>query len=258
MHRQPIALLLLPFILGIATPAVAEESAGGGVKVERRAPDKGGLASLRFLHANRDFLRGRLDLLREKPLPGEGQARGLDERQLLLRRILDEIEASRDSVRTEGVQLAGDAMLGQLNSLSRLEDQLDRMDRLTDRQEDRLHDLDEALRGEQETALIVLLKGLPPQVDPAKIAIRDDDGASWNIRLDAAQRAALRRGGLVQVLHEYMEPRLHRLEFSLGGDGLLEIAADTPRDQLTLLQLDLSGVSSTADLSAASAKIWQD
>jgi hypothetical protein len=132
------------------------------------------------------------------------------------------------------------------------------MDRQLDAQGQRLRDLDTLLRGEQETALIVLLKGLPAGFEPPGLAIRDTDGASWQVALDAGQRAALRRGGLVQVLHEYVEPRLHRLEFSFGGTGLLEVLAEAPRDRLTLLQLDLSALRSDADLSGISATIWQD
>jgi hypothetical protein len=132
------------------------------------------------------------------------------------------------------------------------------MDRLLDRQGERLRDLDSLLRGEQETALIVLLKGLPAGFEPEGLSIADADGPSWQVALDAGQRAALRRGGLVQVLHEYVEPRSHRLAFSFGGTGRLEVLADAPRDQLTLLQLDLTAVDSAADLSGVTAKIWQD
>ncbi len=257
MHRAPLAVLLL--LLAGAAPSRAQEAPAAPVRVERKAIDDGDTPSLRFLHANRDFLRGRLDLLRQRALPIDGQAQALSERELFLQRILAEIEAARDSVRAESALLMdGAAGTTQLTDLARLADRLDLMDRQLDAQGQRLRDLDTLLRGEQETALIVLLKGLPAGFEPPGLAIRDADGASWQVALDAVQRAALRRGGLVQVLHEYVEPRLHRLEFSFGGTGLLEVLAEAPRDQLTLLQLDLSALRSDADLSGITATIWQD
>ncbi len=249
-----VALLIL--VAG-AAPLRAEEAAP--VRVERTDSKGSDTPYLRFLHANRDFLRGRLDLLRQRALPLDGEAQALSERELFLQRILGEIAAARDSVQAESALLgSGPAGATQIADLARLADRLDLMDRQLDAQGQRLRDLDALLRGEQETALIILLKGLPAGFEPPGLAIRDEDGGSWQVALDAGQRAALRRGGLVQVLHEYVEPRLHRLEFSFGGSGLLEVLAEAPRDRLTLLQLDLSGLHSAADMSGITATIWQD
>lgn len=259
-------LLMALLIAGAAAPARGEElpapeppAPAAPVRVERRDLDAPDAPSLRFLRANRDFLRARLDLLRQRELPIDGQARALSERELFLRRILAEIEAARDSLRTQSALLAdSSAARTQLAELAGLADRLDFMDRQLDAQGARLRDLDALLRGEQETALIVLLKGLPAGFEPPALSIRDAEGASWQVPLGAAERAALRRGGLVQVLHEYVEPRLHRLEFSFGGSGVLEVFAEAPRDELTLLQLDLSALASPADLSSVTATIWQD
>jgi hypothetical protein len=257
MRRFHAASLMV--LLAGALTAHAGEAPAPPVQVERRDLKGDDTPYLRFLHANRDFLRGRLDLLRQQSLPIDGQARALSERELFLQRILADIAAARDSLRTESALLADStAVATQLADLARLANRLDLMDRQLDAQGQRLRDLDALLRGEQETALIVLLKGLPAGFEPPGLSIRDVDGASWQVTLDAGQRAALRRGGLVQVLHEYVEPREHRLEFSFGGTGLLKVLADAPLDRLTLLQLDLSALRSDADLSGITATIWQD
>lgn len=132
------------------------------------------------------------------------------------------------------------------------------MDRVLDRQADRVELLDEDLRGQQETALIILLKGWPEGFEPADIEIGDEEGELERVPLTPGDRLSLRRGGIVQVFHEYVEPRRHTFEFGLGGEGRIQVFADTPRDELSLLMLDLSAVASAEDLSALGARIWQD
>ncbi|MBM4116884.1 hypothetical protein FJ251_03950 [bacterium] len=249
------SLILLALLAGAA--GVAHAEAPAPVRVERKASDAGETPTLRWLNANRDFLRARLDLLRQRALPASGEAAALDERSLLLARLLGEIDAARDSLRIESALLA-DSSAASLGALGELAARLDRFDALLDGQSRRLATLDSLLAGEQETALLVLLKGLPPALEPTSLTIHDRDGDSWQVTLGEAERAALRRGGLVEVLHEYVEPRLHRLEFAFGGGGRLSVAAQTPRDRLTLLQLDLGALDSEADLSAVTATIWQD
>lgn len=248
-------LLLITLIATTVSAALAADP--GSVRVERKAVDQGEAPSLRWLHANRDFLRARLDLLRERALPASGEGEALDARALLLTRLLAEIAAARDSLRTESALLA-DSSATSLGALGELAARLDRFDAQLDAQGRRLATLDSLLAGEQETALLVLLKGLPPALEPSGLTIRDREGDSWQIALGEAERAALRRGGLVEVLHEYVEPRLHELEFAFGDAGRLSVSAETPRDRLTLLELDLSALRSAADLSPITATIWQD
>lgn len=248
-------LLLITLLAATVSAALAADP--GSVRVERKAVDQGEAPSLRWLHANRDFLRARLDLLRERALPASGEGEALDARALLLTRLLAEIAAARDSLRTESALLA-DSSATSLGALGELAARLDRFDAQLDAQGRRLATLDSLLAGEQETALLVLLKGLPPALEPSGLTIRDREGDSWQIALGEAERAALRRGGLVEVLHEYVEPRLHELEFAFGDAGRLSVSAETPRDRLTLLELDLSALRSAADLSPITATIWQD
>lgn len=249
------SLILLALVATAAGVVRAETPAP--VRVERKAGETGEPATLRWLHANRDFLRARLDLLRQRALPASGEAAALDERSLLLARLLAEIAAARDSLSAESALLADSSAVG-LGDLGELAARLDRFDLLLDAQGRRLATLDSLLAGEQETALLVLLKGLPPALEPTTLTIRDREGDSWQVALGEAERAALRRGGLLEVLHEYVEPRLHELEFAFGDAGRLRVSAETPRDRLTLLQLDLSALRSVDELSPVTATIWQD
>lgn len=255
MRSRFFMLIVLLIITGASGATRAEAPAP--LRVERKTIDEGERPTLRWLHANRDFLRARLDLLRQRALPAISEGEALDPRALLLTRLLAEIAAARDSLRSESALLA-DSSATSLGALAGLAAQLDRFDAQLDAQGRRLATLDSLLAGEQETALLVLLKGLPPALEPTALTIHDRDGDSWQIALGEAERAALRRGGLLEVLHEYVEPRLHTLEFAFGDAGRLSVSAETPRDRLTLLELDLSALRSAADLSPITATIWQD
>lgn len=79
--RKGYGLRLAALLLAIGLPRIAAadgESVQQEIKVERRDPGRAKLESLRFLHANRDFLRARLDLLRQRPGAHLGQTAPLD------------------------------------------------------------------------------------------------------------------------------------------------------------------------------------
>ncbi len=252
-----VALLLLLS----AFPAVvaADGETAGDVKVEHRSVQENDLNSLRFLRANRDFLRTRLDRLLQRPDPaGRGVANLLDKRHLLLRSIMAEIDAARDSVRSENASLERQDLMESIEHLAKLDSQLTLMDRLLDDQESRLRIIDDDLRGNQNTALIILLKGLPSGFEPDAVDIDESDGPSLRVSLAPETRAALRRGGIAQIYHEYVEPREHELRIGLGGQGEIRFLVDTPLDQLSFLQLDLAHVVDSSDLNGIQARIWQD
>src|SRR5262249_56780301 len=73
-----------------ASPA-AEPPAITSVRVELERPSKEKLPTLRFLKANRDFIRSRFDRLRQESREEHAGAASLDPRFLEYRRMLGEI-----------------------------------------------------------------------------------------------------------------------------------------------------------------------
>ncbi len=259
-RRNPgVAIALVLFLSALPGAIAFADETPRDVKVEQRSVQDNDLNSLRFLRANRDFLRTRLDRLLQRPDPaGRGEADLLDNRHLLLRSIMAEIDAARDSVRSENIALERRELLDSIDHLAKLDSQLTLMDRLLDDQEGRLRVIDEDLRGNQNTALIILLKGLPPDFEPEAIHIDESGGPSLRVSLAVETRAALRRGGIAQIYHEYVEPREHELRIGLGGRGEISFLVDTPLDQLSFLQLDLAHVVDSGDLNGIRARVWQD
>jgi hypothetical protein len=243
------SLIGLVALIGFATPPTRAEitptTTPVPVKIERIKPKKEKHPTLRFLKANRSFLRSELDRLREKPIEGEGEARELDPRHLMYRDMLAAIAASVDSVRGEDALRAQRDILNSIAELAALEGQLDEMDRLLAAGHARLTDLDRDFVGRQVTALMILARGLPPGGAPSHFVVTDEDGDPVRIPLTADHVAALRGGGLAQVYHEFVEPREQVFELAVGAPGATNdsvryLVIEPPRGQITFLEIDLA------------------
>jgi hypothetical protein len=237
----------------------AEETVS--VTVERVRPRKDKIATLRFLRENRDFIRARYDLLRQKPGGDRGQAGEIDPRFLAYQEMLRDLFAARDSVGVANDSLARQQLLASITQLGRLEDQLDLMDRLLGEQRTRLGVLQDDFTGRQRTALVVVLSGYPAAAGIDRVSIRLEDGDTLTVPLTDEQRAALRKGGVVQVFHGFVEPRQQVVEVSIAGDrwpggDTGYVTLDPARDRLTLLRLDLSTVRPDGGAPSIQANTW--
>jgi hypothetical protein len=231
------------------------------VRVERVKPRRIKHQTLRFLKENRDFIRGRFDRLRERPLAARGDAAALDPRFLAYRDMLAAILADGDSVSRADDARARRELLASVTELGALEDQLDQLERLLAEQRGRLGQLQANFTGDQRTELMVVVSGNPGVAAPAELSVALEDGATLVVRLGEAERAALRDGGVVQVLHSFVEPREQSVEVGLRGGAWPAgdtgwITLDPPRDRLTLLKLDLSALDAARGAAGIRASTW--
>lgn len=258
--RRAAAGLLALLLASGAAPELAAQTAEP-VTVERVRPKKEKHPTLRFLKENRDFIRARYDLLRQKPGGDRGDAGEVDPRFLAYQEMLRDLFAARDSVGAADDSLQRRQLLASITELGRLEDQLDLMDRLLADQRTRLGVLQEDFTGRQMTALVVVLSGYPAEAALSRVSVTLEDGDTLTVPLTDEHRAALRKGGVVQVFHGFIEPREQVVEVAIAGERWPAgdpgfVTLDPARDRLTLLRLDLSTVRPEGGAASIQASTW--
>ena len=267
--RIMLFFLLLGTLLLSPTRVVADEPADDEsskqretLEVKRAEYDKRKHDSLRFLRDNRSFLRAQFDRLRmEIGYEKDGEAELLDERLLLLRELSTEVSAARDTIRDEHERTLQRELMTSVEELAELEAQLDLFEELLTDQQTRLLTLEQDFLGHQGTALVVVVRGLPKDGAPTALLLQEED-TTIRVELDPAQSTALAQGGVAQIYHEFVEPRAHRLELRLEGAGWEDAAPtfidlETPRDQLTFLELDLASLNPSDAEIRPGTQVWQ-
>ena len=243
--------LLLTGWLTLMAPEVTVAAAGKAanaptvVELERVRPRREHYPTLRFLKENRDFIRARFDLMREKLVAGHGSAEAIDPRYLAYSKMLAEIRSDGDSVAIAARSRAGLDLLTSITQLGQLEAELDLMDRNLAQQRERLGVLQVDFTGQQKTELIVVVSGYPQAAGLDEVAVTPEDAAPRVLALTPEQRETLRTGGVVQVFHGFVEPRAQSLTLRItggqwpGGDSAF-VRLDPPRDRITMLRLHLA------------------
>ncbi|MCP4573441.1 MAG: hypothetical protein GY838_13880 [bacterium] len=258
-----VLLVGIPVLSGsalAAAPAGGEPAVRTEVKREEAAAPKH--SSLRFLRDNRVFIRGQLDRLRLlTTLTREGEAELLDERLLGLQELAAAIAAARDTVAVETATTARRELLDSVARLTELDSQLALMENLAAEQKTRLQILESDFLGQQETALVILVRGLPENQAPGGIVLSENNEI-LNVPLTATQQTALRQGGVAQVYHRFVEPRDHIYSVSFSGADWVgvppvEIPVTAARDRITFVELDLSHLGPAAPTTGLLAKVWQ-
>lgn len=248
--------------LTLLSPApVARAQQVTEVKVERVKPKQEDHPTLQFLKENRDFIRARFDLLREKTRARRGEAADIDPRFLAYQRMLAEIQAARESVVVANSQQQRLELFASVTQLGALESRLDVLERLLAEQRTRLGVLQTDFTGDQRTTLLVVVTGNPPDAGLTGMGITLDDRAPLSVALSPEQRATLERGGTVEVFHGFVEPREQVIQVSVAGErwpaGETGYATlDPARDHLTLLRLDLSGLDAGRGAPSIQASTW--
>jgi len=223
---------------------------------EIKAPEH---ESLRFLKDHRVFVRAQLDRLRTQVTREHtSTAEILDARYLKLQEMSAAIAAAQDTVGSDEARAAQQSLLCSVTELGKLETTLDRMDSLLVDERARLLWLEKDFLGHQETALVIVIRGLPAKDVPSSISIAEE-GEITHVPLSDADRASLAKGGIAQIYHEFVEPRTHALQVKLEGGAwdtrpASVITLDAPRDRLTFLELDLSSAATT--LSSLNSRVW--
>jgi len=257
-----LALILLAAGTCAAAPApLRAQEAPVEVRVERVKPKKEKLPTLRFLKENRDFIRQRFDLLREKPLEVHAGAEPVDPRFLAYREMLAAASAAGDSAAILAERDERTRLLASIRDLASLEDRLDALERLLDGQHARLAEIEADFTGRQRTELIVLVRGVPGA--PAEgLTLAIDGAAARQVALEPGERTALADGGVMQVFHACVEPREQTVELRIGGAawnaapaGYLTLTPE--RDRLTLLEIDLSGAAPADGGAGVHVRAWR-
>ena len=258
------ALLLLSMLTASAqaeSESVTPTAVATPVSVERVRPKRPKHPTLRFLKANRDFIRARLDLLREKPADALASADAIDPRFLAYQQLMNEALAGADSVTASENLRQRRTLFASVTELGQLESQLDQLERLLDAQQNRLTALQADFTGHQRTSLAIVARGYPVHGTLLSVAFTLEDGGQVTIKLDDAQRAALRTGGVLELFHGLVEPRDQVITVTLAGSpwaaddtGFVTLAP--PRDRLTFLQLDLSALAAEQGAANLRATTW--
>lgn len=261
-RRGALAAAALLVVAGaaLALPAARAET-GQSVRVERVRPDREKHPTLRFLKENRDFIRARFDLLRQKPGGEIGEAGEIDPRFLAYQQMLRDLMAARDSVAAADDSLARRQLLASIDDLGRLEDQLDLMDRLLADQRTRLGILQEDFAGRQLTALMVVVSGWSAEAPVTQVRLTLEGGDTLTVPLTPDQRGSLQKGGVVQIFHGFVEPREQVVEVAITGDRWPAgdtgyVTLEPARDRLTLLRLDLSTLRPDQGAPSIQANTW--
>lgn len=250
-----LALLSLSF----AAVAAQSQEPVETIEVKHAETKRAKHESLRFLKDHRVFLRAQLDQLRlQITRVREGEADLIDQRYLMLREMAAAIAAARDTIRAEQEIASERDLLDSVTELGDLEAQLALMDSLLADQRERLLMLEQDFLGRQETALVVLVKGLTGSHTPTSITLTEDNDVV-RIDLDADQQESLQRGGVAQIFHEFVEPRTHLFRVGFEGWNSIEevtIEVDAARDRMTFLELDLSKLDPERDAVGLVTNIW--
>jgi hypothetical protein len=218
-------------------------------------------ATMRFLKANRAFIRSRFDVTHEHPVQSKGDAVAVDPRFLAYQQLLASVSAGRDTVGADDAAARQREYLARIGELADLETQLDRMERQLAEQRDRLGVVQADFTGHPMTELIVVASGDPGESAPATLAVALDSGDTVVTTLSDDQRRTLARGGVVELYRGFVEPREQTLELTLNGGawpapdhGWLQL--DPLRDHTTLVRFDLATARPATGVAGIRASTW--
>lgn len=264
LYSAPLAIVLLaaPVAAQVTTPQPPPDETITIVKVERVKPVRERQATLRFLRANRDFIRARFDRLRQDSRTETAGAGDLDPRFLEYRKLLAEIATEKDSVAVAAEARERAALFASVSDLATLERELDQMERFLEAQRLRLAVLQADFAGRQRTELDVLVAGSAPDAGVLdSVVVTLEDGSRMHAGLNDTQRESLRHGGVLEVFRGLVEPREQILEITFHGEGWSltgpgYVTLEPKRDQLTFLKLDLAQAFPSRGLSSVVAGTW--
>jgi hypothetical protein len=247
------------------TPVPATAAPGDSVietlevkRAEIRTPEH---ESLRFLKDHRVFVRAQLDRLRTQVTREHtNTAEMLDARYLKLQEMSAAIAAAQDTIGGEAAIAAQRSLFASVTELGKLEASLDLMDSLLVDQRGRLLWLEKDFLGHQETALVIVIRGVPGRDLPSGVSIAED-GDVTQIPLSPEDCASLAKGGIAQVYHEFVEPRDHALQVRFEGGAWATrpacvVTLSAARDRLTFLELDLSRLDREQASQGLVTRVW--
>jgi hypothetical protein len=260
--RARIVSLLLAAVLAPVAVSHAQPATPAKLPVETSRPAREPAPTLRYLKANVEALRARVERWKPVSRVHGVLARPLDPRFLDYRGMLAEIAAAKDSVAVAAESRERKVLFERVTELAEFERELDQMEGILAAQAKRLGVLHADFAGRQRTELAVLLTGGADAGRVDSVVVRLEDGTRVVTGLDDAQRRSLQVGGLYEVFRGRVEPREQVVELRFVGEGWDQAAPGfvrlTPaRDQLTFVQLDLTRAAPARGMSSVSAGTWR-
>jgi hypothetical protein len=109
----------------------------------------------------------------------------------------------------------------------------------------------------QETTLLCVVRAGTESAVPGQITLRSEDGRVATMVIDDADERVLQNGGMLQIWHDFLEPRKQTLQLAFGsttsGTDVAYLHFEPVRDRLNVLEIDLSH---GPGLDHAQASLW--
>lgn len=237
-------------------PAVAP---GAPIRFQKEKPDRTKRPTLVFLRENLDFLRAQIDGIYWNE-EARGDTEPIDPRWLGYLEMESDLTAADARLAGEDAALAQRRLLESVSELVAVDERLGELSDLLAAHEGRLAQLRSDYVADHVTSLVVLAQGVP-RFPLDGLRLRREDGRETVLPLDAGLRTVLENGGVVELDHEFIEPRAQWLELVLpassGHDGAsvwFEVRPE--RDHLHFVQLDLTSFDLSAAPDAWRAESW--
>lgn len=228
------------------------------VTVRREKPDRLKKPTLRFLQENLDFLRAQIDGLHWEADRHDADGSVVDPTWMHYLELQQAAERSVSDVERIGEESRQRELLESVAELVAVEESLQRLSNALDGHEERLQELHEDYVEDHVTSLVVLLQGT---VDPGiqSATLTREDGRVVDVSFDGAIAGSLESGAIVELDHDFVEPRWQWLELSFGGAASIEpvyLEIEPLRDQLNFVQIDLGSVRATSPAEEWSVTSW--
>ncbi|NNF06504.1 MAG: hypothetical protein HKN21_07065, partial [Candidatus Eisenbacteria bacterium] len=239
-------LIVFGFSLVVSLPVLAAPPHAIEVDVERTKIKKQKLATLKFLNANKDFIRGRLDALRES-VKEDGWSQEVDARYFRYHQMIADMQAKKDSVAALEDSVTREELMESILELAEVLETLDAIEGALDESQARLEQLEADFVERQKTALVVLISGELPEMHPEGFVLTNEYGDSTTVTLNTARTAVLESGGVAELLHNFVEARPQTWEIHLQGLGwehepVASLRIHPAPNDITFLELDLTEV----------------
>ncbi len=228
------------------------------VKVRREKPDRLKKPTLRFLQENLDFLRAQIDGLHWEADRHDADGSVVDPTWMRYLELQQAAERSVSDVERIGEESRQRELLESVAELVAVEESLQHLSSALDGHEQRLQELHEDYVEDHVTSLVILLQGtVDPGIQMATLA--REDGRVVDVSFDGAIAGSLESGAIVELDHDFVEPRWQWLELSFGGAASIEpvyLEIEPLRDQLNFVQIDLGSVRATSPAEEWSVTSW--
>ena len=245
----------------LVRPSFAADVPGAApVKIEREKPEQTKRPSLVFLRENLEFLRTQMDGVYWNPEVAAKDGKGIDPRWLDYLEMGQAFDEGDAALEAEDAALNRGRLLASVGELVGVEERLGELSSLLEEHEARLARLHADYVDDHVTSLVLLARGYPDwNLDGLRL--RWEDGRESVLTLDDSLEQILRSGGVVEIEHEFIEPRAQWLELAIPASTdhpalSVYFQVEPERDRLHFVQLNLESFDLGRPTSEWQAETW--